>query len=37
MPKIISTIVVVGLVVVAGIFGYDLIMRCQQVITIVTA
>ena len=35
-PKIISTIVVVGLVVVAGIFGYDLIMRCQQVITIVT-
>ena len=30
-PKIISTIVVVGLVVVAGIFGYDLIMRCQQV------
>ena len=36
MPKIISTIVVVGLVVVAGIFGYDLIMRCQQIITIVT-
>ena len=35
-PKLISTIVVVGLVVVAGIFGYDLIMRCQQVITIVT-
>ena len=35
-PKIISTIVVVGLVVVAGIFGYDLIMRAQQVITIVT-
>ena len=35
-PKIISTIIVVGLVVVAGIFGYDLIMKCQQVITIVT-
>lgn len=35
-PKVVSTIVVVGLVVVAGIFGYDLIMRCQQVITIVT-
>lgn len=35
-PKIISTVVVVGLVVVAGIFGYDLIMKCQQVITIVT-
>lgn len=36
-PKIISTIVVVGLVVIAGIIGYDLIMKCQQVITIVTA
>ena len=35
-PKLITAIVVVGLVVVAGIFGYDLIMRCQQVITIVT-
>ena len=35
-PKLISAIVVVGLVVVAGIFGYDLIMHCQQVITIVT-
>ena len=35
-PKLISTIVVVGLVVVAGIFGYDLIMKAQQVITIVT-
>ncbi|OZG68147.1 purine-cytosine permease family protein [Bifidobacterium eulemuris] len=35
-PKIVSTIIVVGLVVVAGVFGYDLIMRCQQVITIVT-
>lgn len=35
-PKIISTIIVVGLVVIAGIFGYDLIMKCQQVITIVT-
>lgn len=34
--KIISAVVVVGLVVVAGIFGYDLIMKCQQVITIVT-
>lgn len=36
VPKIVSTVVVVGLVVIAGIFGYDLIMRCQQVITIVT-
>lgn len=36
VPKIVSTIVVVGLVVVAGIFGYDLIMKCQQIITIVT-
>ncbi|KFI68216.1 purine-cytosine permease family protein [Bifidobacterium magnum] len=35
-PKIISTIIVVGLVAIAGIFGYDLIMKCQQVITIVT-
>ncbi len=35
-PKIISTIIVVGLVVIAGIFGYDLIMKCQQVITIIT-
>ena len=29
-------IIAVGLVVIAGIFGYDLIMKCQQVITIVT-
>ena len=36
-PKIISTLVITGLVVVAGIYGYDLIMRLQQVITIVTA
>lgn len=36
-PKIVSTIIVVGLVVVAGIFGYDLIMKCQQIVTIVTA
>lgn len=35
-PRIISTVVVVGLVVIAGIFGYDLIMRCQQVVTIIT-
>ena len=35
--KIVATIIVVGVVVVAGIFGYDLIMRFQQVITIVTA
>lgn len=35
VPKIISAVVVIGLVVVAGIYGYDLIMKCQQVITIV--
>lgn len=33
---LLSTIIIVGLVVVAGIFGYDLIMKAQQVITIVT-
>ncbi|MEE1296376.1 MAG: cytosine permease [Bifidobacterium sp.] len=37
VPKIISTVIVVGLVVVAGIFGYDLIMKCQQIVTIFTA
>ena len=36
-PKIISTLIIIGLVVVAGIYGYDLIMRLQQIITIVTA
>ena len=36
VPELISTVVVVGLVVIAGIYGYDLIMRCQQVITVVT-
>lgn len=36
-PKIISTLVVVAIVVVAGIYGYDLIMRLQQFITVVTA
>ncbi len=35
--KIIATVIVVGMVVIAGIFGYDLIMRFQQVITLVTA
>lgn len=35
-PRIFSTVLIVGLVVVASIFGYDLIMKCQQVITIVT-
>ncbi len=35
VPKIISAVVVIGLVVVAGTYGYDLIMKCQQVITIV--
>ncbi|NEG69776.1 purine-cytosine permease family protein [Bifidobacterium choloepi] len=34
--SILSTIVIVGLVVLASLFGYDLIMKCQQVITIVT-
>lgn len=34
--KIVSTIIVVGLIVIVGIYGYDLIMKCQQVITIVT-
>ena len=29
VPKIISAVVVIGLVVVAGIYGYDLIMKCQ--------
>ena len=36
-PKIISTLVIIGLVVVAGIYGYDLIMRLQQIITMITA
>ncbi|MBW3089797.1 purine-cytosine permease family protein [Bifidobacterium miconisargentati] len=35
-PKIISTVIVVGLVVVAGIFGYDLIMKAQQAITVIS-
>ena len=35
--KIISTLVIIELVVVAGIYGYDLIMRLQQIITIITA
>lgn len=34
--KIISTIIVVGLIVIAGIYGYNLIMKCQQIITIIT-
>ncbi|WP_339346275.1 purine-cytosine permease family protein [Bifidobacterium apis] len=35
--KIILTLVIIGLVLVAGIYGYDLIMRLQQIITIITA
>jgi NCS1 family nucleobase:cation symporter-1 len=36
-PKIIALIVVAALIVVGGVMGFDLIMRMQTVITIVTA
>ena len=35
--KVVATIVVAGLIIVGGVMGFDLIMRMQAVITVVTA